>query len=63
MSIIATIMTSATGQTMPFGRVPKLRASFNFTTGELVKAERDPIGEPARGNSWGPVKTWAALKA
>ena len=66
MSIIATIMSSATGlpiQKMPFGRMPKLRASFNFTTGELVKAERDPIGEPARGNSWGPVKTWAALKA
>ena len=53
MSILATIMNTATGrpiQKMTFGRMPKPWASFNLATGELVTAERIDIGKPAPGN-------------
>ena len=58
MSIIATIMNTATGrpiQKMQFGRMPKPWSSFNLATGELVTAERIDIGKPAAGKFVAPV--------
>ena len=48
MSIIATIMNTATGlpiQKMKFGRMPKPWISFNLESGELVTAERIDVGK------------------
>ena len=66
MSIIATIMNTATGQPiqkMTFGRLPKPWASFNLQTGELVKAERVEVGKPAPGKFIAPVSVWVTPKA
>jgi len=66
MSIIATIMNSATGlpiQKMTFGRMPKPWASFNLATGELVKADRVHVGKPAPGKFIAPVEVWVTLKS
>lgn len=66
MSIIATIMNSATGQPiqkMTFGRMPKPWASFNLQTGELVTAERVDVGKPAPGKFVAPVEIWVTPKA
>ena len=66
MSIIATIMNTATGrpvQKMIFGRMPKPWASFTLESGELVTAERIDIGKPAPGKFIAPVDVWVTLKA
>lgn len=66
MSIIATIMNTATGlpiQKMTFNRMPKPWASFNLATGELVVAERINVGKPAPGKFTAPVDIWVKLKA
>ena len=65
MSIIATIMNSATGlpiQKMPFGRMPKPWASFNLESGERVTAERIDVGTPAHGRFVTPVSIWVTPK-
>lgn len=65
MSILATIMNTATGrpiQKMTFGRMPKPWASFNLATGELVTAERIDVGKPAPGKFVAPVDVWVTLK-
>lgn len=65
MSIVATIMNTATGrpiQQMSFGRMPKPWASFNLASGELVTAERIEIGKPAPGKFAAPVEVWVTLK-
>jgi len=65
MSIIATIMNTATGrpiQKMAFNRMPKPWASFNLATGELVVAERIDVGKPAPGKFAAPVEIWVKLK-
>lgn len=65
MSIIATIMNSATGQPiqkMTFGRMPKPWASFNLATGELVTADRVNVGKPAPGKFAAPVEVWVTPK-
>ncbi|MBN8830649.1 MAG: hypothetical protein J0G94_08490 [Sphingomonadales bacterium] len=66
MSIIATIMNSATGepiQKMTFGRMPKPWVRFNLATGELVTAERIQVGKPAPGKFVAPVEIWVTPKA
>lgn len=66
MSIIATIMSTATGlpiQKMTFGRMPKPWASFNLETGELVTADRVEVGKPAPGKFIAPVAIWVTLQA
>ena len=65
MTIIATIMNTATGrpiQKMTFNRMPKPWASFNLETGELVVAERMDVGRPAPGKFAAPVDIWVKLK-
>lgn len=65
MSVVATIMNSATGQPiqkMTFGRMPKPWASFNLATGELVTADRVQVGKPAPGKFVAPVEVWVTLK-
>lgn len=65
MSVIATIMNSATGQPiqkMTFGRMPKPWASFNLETGELVTADRVHVGKPAPGKFAAPVEVWVTPK-
>ena len=65
MSIIATIMNTATGrpiQKMTFNRMPKPWASFNLETGEQVVAERIDVGRPAPGKFAAPVDIWVKLK-
>jgi hypothetical protein len=66
MSIVATIMNSATGQPiqkLTFGRMPKPWASFNLATGELVTADRVHVGQPAPGKFSVPVEVWLTPKA
>lgn len=66
MSVIATIMNSATGrpiQKMSFGRMPKPWASFNLETGELVTVDRINVGKPAPGKFVAPVEIWVTPKA
>ena len=66
MSIVATIMNTATGlplQKMTFGRMPKPWASFNLATGELVTAERIHVGKPAPGKFIAPVEVWVTVKS
>lgn len=65
MSIIATIMNTATGrpiQKMTFGRMPKPWTAFNLESGELVTAERIEVGKPAPGKFIAPVDIWVTLK-
>lgn len=65
MSIIATIMNSATGQPiqkMKFNRMPKPWASFTLETGEMVTAERIDIGKPAPGKFAAPIDIWVTPK-
>lgn len=66
MSVIATIMNTATGrpiQKMTFGRMPKPWASFTLESGELVKTERVDVGKPAPGKFIAPVEVWVTVKA
>lgn len=66
MSIIATIMNSATGQPiqkMTFGRMPKPWAVFHLETGEQVTADRVHVGKPAPGKFVAPVEIWVTPKA
>lgn len=66
MSIIATIMNSATGepiQKMTFGRMPKPWITFNLASGEQVTAERIDVGKPAHGKFIAPVDIWVSVKA
>ena len=61
MSIVATIMNSATGQPiqkLTFGRMPKPWASFNLGTGELVTAERIDVSKLAPGKFLSSVEIW-----
>lgn len=65
MSVVATIMNSATGQPiqkMTFGRMPKPWASFTLETGELVTADRVQVGKPAPGKFVAPVEVWVTPK-
>ena len=65
MSIIATIMNTATGlpvQKMTFERMPKPWASFNLISGELVTAERIHVGKPAPGKFIAPIEVWVTVK-
>ena len=65
MSIVATIMNTATGlplQKMTFARMPKPWANFNLATGELVTAERIQVGKPAPGKFIAPVEVWVTVK-
>jgi len=51
MSIVATIMNSATGQPiqkMTFERMPKPWVSLHLANGEKVTADRVAVGKPAR---------------
>ncbi|OYX64310.1 MAG: hypothetical protein B7Y88_11535 [Sphingomonadales bacterium 32-64-17] len=66
MSILATIMNTATGrpiQKMAFGRMPKPWANFTLESGELVTAERIDVGKPAPGKFIAPVEVWVTLKS
>jgi hypothetical protein len=66
MSVVATIMNSATGQPiqkMTFGRMPKPWASFNLETGELVTADRVQVGKPAPGKFVAPIEVWVTPKS
>ena len=65
MSILATIMNTATGrpiQKMSFGRMPKPWASFTLENGTMVTAERIDVGKPAPGKFIAPVEIWVTLK-
>ena len=65
MSIVATIMNTATGlpvQKITFARMPKPWASFNLTSGELVTAERIHVGKPAPGKFIAPIEVWVTVK-
>lgn len=65
MSIVATIMNSATGQPiqkMTFGRMPKPWAIFNLASGERVSADRVHVGKPALGKFVAPVEVWVTPK-
>ncbi len=65
MSIVATIMNSATGQPIQkitFGRMPKPWASFNLATGELVTVDRVHVGKPSPGKFVAPVEVWVTPK-
>lgn len=66
MSIITTIMNSATGQPiqkMTFGRMLKPWASFNRESGELVTADRVHVGKPAPGKFVTPVEVGSRPRA
>ncbi|WP_126173613.1 hypothetical protein [Altericroceibacterium xinjiangense] len=63
MTVFATIINAATGepvQKMKFGRMPRVGASFNLETGELVSAQRIEVGKPAPGKFISPVSIWVA---
>lgn len=65
MSIVATIMNSATGQSiqkMTFGRMPKPWVSFNLESGELVTADCVHGDEPAPGKFVAPVEVWVTSR-
>ena len=65
MSIIATIMNTATGQPIQkikFERMPKPWAKFNLESGELVTADRVNVGKPAPGKFIAPVEVWVTPK-
>lgn len=64
MSIIATVMNSATGQPiqkMTFGRMPKPWITFNLQSGQQVTAERIAVGKPAPGKFIAPVEIWVTV--
>jgi len=66
MSIIATVMNSATGrpiQKMTFQRMPKPWITFNLQNGEQVTAGRIDVGKPAPGKFIAPVEIWVTAKA
>lgn len=66
MSIIATIMNSATGQPiqkLTFERMPKPWVTFHLTTGEQVTADRVHVGKPAPGKFLAPVEVWVTPKS
>ena len=66
MSIIATIMNSATGQPiqkMTFQRMPKPWVTFHLATGEMVTAERVNVGKPAPVKFIAPVEIWVTPKS
>lgn len=66
MSIVATIMNSATGQPiqkMKFERMPKPWAAFHLETGERVTPDRIHVGTPAPGKFIAPVEIWVTPKA
>jgi hypothetical protein len=65
MSIIATIMNSATGQPiqkMTFERMPKPWVSLHLASGEMVTADRVHVGKPAPGKFAAPVEVWVTPK-
>ena len=65
MSVIATIMNTATGQPiqkMKFERMPKPWVSLNLESGELVTADRVVVGKPAPGKFITPVEVWVTPK-
>lgn len=65
MSIVATVMNSATGlpiQKMTFGRMPKPWVTFHLETGERVTADRVNVGKPAPGKFVAPVEVWVTPK-
>jgi hypothetical protein len=65
MSIKATIMNAATGesiQTFLFGRQPYVGTGFTLETGERVTVQRVDIGKPAPGKFITPVDVWVTPK-
>ena len=65
MSIIATIISTATGQSiqkMKFERMPKPWASFTLESGELVTVDRINVGKPAPGKFIAPIDIWVTPK-
>lgn len=65
MSVIATIISAATGQPvqkMTFGRMPRLYTTFNLKSGELVQVRRIEVGKPAPGKVIAPVTIWVEPK-
>lgn len=65
MSIIATIMNTATGQPiqkLKFERMPKPWVTFHLETGERVTADRVAVGKPAPGKFISPVEVWVTPK-
>jgi len=66
MSIVATIMNSATGQPiqkMTFERMPKPWVSLHLANGEKVTADRVAVGKPAPGKFVSPVEIWVTPKS
>ncbi|MGF7156102.1 hypothetical protein [Novosphingobium gossypii] len=66
MSIIATIMNTATGQPiqkLTFERMPKPWVTFHLATGEQVTADRVHVGKPAPGKFLAPVEVWCTPKS
>lgn len=65
MSIMATIMNTATGQAiqkMKFERMPKPWVTFHLENGEQVTADRVHVGKPAPGKFVSPVEVWVTPK-
>ncbi|MDF0541662.1 hypothetical protein PX699_04875 [Sphingobium sp. H39-3-25] len=65
MSIVATIMNTATGQPiqkMTFGRMPKPWITFVLENGQRATAERINVGKPAPGQFAAPVEIWVSVK-
>jgi hypothetical protein len=63
MSVIATVLSSATGQPVQkttFARMPRLFATFNLQSGELVRIERIEVEKTPPGKFVAPVNIWVA---
>jgi hypothetical protein len=61
MSIIVTIMSTTTGQSlqkMTFGRMPRPGAAFVLESGTRVTAQRVDVHKPAPGRFVGTVEIW-----
>jgi len=66
MSIRATIMNSATGETIQkhmFGRMPFIGTAFHLENGERVTAQRVDVGKPTPGKFITPVDVWVTPKS
>jgi hypothetical protein len=66
MSINATIMNAATGETLQrhaFGRMPFVGTAFHLASGERVTAQRVDVGKPEPGKFITPVHVWVTPKS